>query len=117
MEAGRHFSRLRHPGEIALGPRAAETNNLRRFPVEISHFRGKRLIASVESAWQSCTEHTEVFLRRVNLRAGVDLQKVVQPTGMVALALGDDCEVQLCQVNALGLDIMREDLCIIAGIE
>ena len=31
--------------------------------------------------------------------------------------MGDDCEIQLLQVDTLGLDIMREDLRIIAGIE
>src|SRR5262249_38337796 len=31
--------------------------------------------------------------------------------------MGDDCEIQLLQVDTLGLDIVREDLRIIAGIE
>jgi hypothetical protein len=36
---------------------------------------------------------------------------------VVAVAMGDDCEIQLFQVDTLGLDIVREDLRIIAGIE
>src|SRR5215831_2501302 len=61
LESGRHFGRLAHPGEIAFRPRAAETEGLGRFPVEISHFRRKGLVALVEGSGQSCPEHPEVF--------------------------------------------------------
>src|SRR5712691_11101585 len=33
------------------------------------------------------------------------------------MAMGDHCEVQLCKVDSLGRDVVREDLRIIAGIE
>src|SRR5262245_35732279 len=77
MESGRYFGRLGYPREIAFRPRAAETKRLRRPPVEITHVRRKRLVTPVESAWQSRTEHTEVFLRRIDLHGGVDLQEMI----------------------------------------
>src|SRR5262245_64900602 len=52
MEAGRYFGRLGYPREIVFRPRAAETKRLGRPPVEITHVRRKRLVASVASAWQ-----------------------------------------------------------------
>jgi hypothetical protein len=33
------------------------------------------------------------------------------------MAMRDDCKIQLCKVDALGRDIMRENLRVIAGIE
>jgi hypothetical protein len=36
---------------------------------------------------------------------------------MVAVAMGDDGEIELGQVDTLGCDIVREDLRIVAGIE
>src|SRR5262245_27391127 len=50
MESGRHFGRLGYPCEIAFRPRAAETKRLGWPPVEITHVRRERLVASVESA-------------------------------------------------------------------
>src|SRR6516162_5316694 len=63
--------------KIALRPRAAETQRLRRSPVEITHVRRKGFVALIESAWQGRAEHTEVFLRRIDLHCGVDLQKMI----------------------------------------
>jgi hypothetical protein len=77
MESGRHFDRLSYPCEVAFRPRAAETKRLRRSPVKITHVRRKGLVAPVETAWQSRTEHTEAFLRRIDLHGGVDLQKMI----------------------------------------
>src|SRR5262249_38713541 len=39
------------------------------------------------------------------------------PARMVAVAMGDNCEIQLPQVDALGLDIVRENLRVVAGIK
>src|SRR5262249_33845174 len=77
MESRRHFGCLGYPCEIALRPRAAETQRLRRSPVEITHVRRQGFVSPVESAWQGRTEHTEVFLRRIDLHRGVDLQKMI----------------------------------------
>src|SRR5215469_14088626 len=77
MESGRHFGRLCYPGEIAFRPRAAETQRLGWLAVEITHVRRKRLVAPIESAWQSRTEYAEIFLRHIDLHAGVDLQKII----------------------------------------
>src|SRR6516162_2733329 len=77
MESGRHLGRLGYPCEIALRPRAAETQRLRRSPVEITHVRRQGFVSPVESAWQGRTEHTEVFLRHIDLHRGVDLQKMI----------------------------------------
>src|SRR5262245_37155269 len=77
IQSGRHFGRLCYPREIALRPRAAETKRLGWLPVEITHFRRKGLVAPVKSAWQGRTEHTEVFLRRIDFYRRVDLQKMI----------------------------------------
>src|SRR6185369_10133194 len=73
MEARCNLGCLGYPSEIARRPRAAETKRLRRFPIEISHFRSKRFVAPVESPWQGRAEYTEVLLRRVNRHGRVDL--------------------------------------------
>src|ERR1700722_11459190 len=117
MESGRHFGRLGYPGEISSGPRGTKTKRVRRFSVEISHVRRKGLIALVEGAWQSRTEHPEVFLRRIDLHCRIDLQKVIQPARVVAMAMGDNGKIELPQVDALGLDIVREDLRVVASVE
>src|ERR1700722_13652187 len=117
MDSGRHFGCLGYPGEISFGPRTAETKRVRRFSVEISHVRGKRLVALVERAWQSGTEHPEVLLRRIDLHCGIDLQKVIQPARVVAMALGDNSKIELPQVDTLGLDIVRKDLRVVASVE
>ena len=77
MESGCHFGRLGYPRKVAFRPRAAETQRLGWAPVEITHVRRKRLVAPIESARQGRAEHTEVFLRRIDLHAGVDLQKMI----------------------------------------
>src|SRR5947208_3569138 len=77
MEARCNLGCFGHPSEIARRPRAAETKRLRRFSLEISHFRRKRLVAPVESAWQGRAEHTEVLLQCVNRHGRVELKKVV----------------------------------------
>src|SRR5262249_41494856 len=124
MESGRHFGRLGYPCEIALRPRAAETQRLRRSPVEITHVRRKGFVALIESAWQGRAEHTEVFLRRPNVfwgpivfTCGVDIKKMFYPGRVVAVGLGENCETQLPQVDALGLDFVRKNLRVVAGIK
>src|SRR5262249_7189414 len=117
MESGRHFGRFGYPCEIAFRPRAAETKRLRRSPVEITHVRRKGFVAPVESAWQGRTEHTEVFLRRIDLHGGGDLLKMILTAPLGVVAMGDNCEIQLPQVDALGLDIVRENLRVIASIK
>ena len=77
MESGCHFGRLGYPRKVAFRPRAAETQRLGWAPVEITHVRRKRFVAPIESPRQSRAEHTEVFLRRIDLHAGVDLQKMI----------------------------------------
>src|SRR5215831_19154035 len=77
VKAWRNLGCPRHPTEIAARPRASETKRLRRFAVEISHFRWQRFVASVESARQGRADHPEVLLRRVNFSQRVNLEKVV----------------------------------------
>src|SRR5215813_1108093 len=103
MESRRHFGRLGYPCEITFRPRAAETQRLRRSPVEITHVRRQGFVSPVESAWQGRTEHTEVFLRHIDLLRGVDLQKMFYPARVVAGAVRDNRELQLPQVDTLGL--------------
>src|SRR5262245_25505297 len=117
MESGRHLRSLGDPGEVGLGPRTAEAERLRRSSVEIAHVRRKRLVAPIESAGQSSAEDAEVFLRRINLHGRVDLQEMIQAARMVAVAMGNDSEIQLPWIDPLGRDIMREDFLIVAGIE
>src|SRR5262249_19524127 len=117
MKSRRHFGGLANPGEIGRWPWAAETQRLRRSAIEVAHVRGKRLVASVKCAWQSGTEHAEIFLRRVNRDAGVDPQQLIQAAGVIAVAVGDNGEVELRQVDTLGRNIVRKDLGIVAGVK
>src|SRR5262249_7434692 len=117
MESGRHFGRLGYPCEIALRPRAAETQRLRRSALEITHIRRKGFVAPVESAWQSRAEHTEVFLPRMVLTCGFVIKKIIYPVRVVAVARGNNRKIQLPQVDPLGLDIVRENLRVVAGIK
>src|SRR5262245_29278382 len=73
MEARCNLHCLRDPSKIARRPRATELNGLRWLPVEITHFRRKRFVASVETTRQRPAEHAEIFLRRVNLHTRIDL--------------------------------------------
>src|SRR3954471_12035498 len=66
VEAWRDFGRLRDPGEIPFGPGGAKPKRFGGPAVEIPHIRRKRLVTPVEGAWQSRTEHTEIFLRRID---------------------------------------------------
>src|SRR5262249_43268199 len=110
METGRDFGRLADPRKIRLRPWGAEAKRLGRPAVEVPHIRWKRLVAPVEGARQSRAEQAEVFLRRIDFHRGIDLQEVIEPAGVVAVTMRHDGEIELPQVDALGLDVMREDL-------
>ncbi len=43
--------------------------------------------------------------------------QVVQATGMVAMAMGHDHEIERGQVDTLGLHVVRKDLGVVAGVE
>src|SRR5437868_13601558 len=66
MEARRHLHRLGHPSELRGWPRAAELQRLGRLAVEITHVGRQRLVASIEGAWQSSAEDTNVLFWRVD---------------------------------------------------
>src|SRR5215831_12774317 len=117
METGHDFGGLGHPGEIRRWPWTAETERLGRLAIEVSHVCWQRFIASIERARHGPTEDTEVFLRRIDLHGGIDLQKMIQSAGMIAMAMGDDGEVELREVDALGLHIVCKDFGIVAGVE
>src|ERR1700741_5187888 len=110
MKSGRHLGRLGYPGEVSLRPRCAEPKRVRRLSVEVPHVRGKLVVAPVKAARQRGAKDAEVFLRRINLHRRIGSQKMIEPARVVAMAMGDDGEVELRQVDTLGFDIVREDV-------
>ena len=95
MKSGRNLGCRGYPAEVGYRPRRAEPKRVRRLSIEVPHVRGKRIVAPVEGAWQSCTKDAEVLLRRINLHGGIDFQEVIQPARVVAVAMGDDGKVEL----------------------
>src|SRR6202162_5012036 len=117
MNPGRHLGGLGHPGEIALRPRGAETYRLGRLAVVVAHLGRERFIAPVEGSRQRRAEDAEVLLRRVDRHARVYAQEIIQAASVVAMAMGDHYEVELGEIDALRLDVVRKDLGVVAGIE
>ena len=85
--------------------------------VEVPHLLGQRVLLSVEFARQRAAEHAECFLGRVDLRLRVDTQQMGETRGVIEVAMRDDDEVQLHEINACRLHVLREDLGIVAGVE
>src|SRR5262249_59641321 len=46
-----------------------------------------------------------------------DREKMVQAGGMVAMAVRDNGEIKLPQIDAFGVDIVSKDIGIVAGVE
>jgi hypothetical protein len=55
--------------------------------------------------------------RRIDLHAGVDLEEVGQPAGVVPVPVRDDHRVEAREVDAEGLDVVGEDPRVVAGVE
>src|SRR5580692_8821275 len=64
MKSGCNLGCRGYPAEVGYRPRRAEPKRVRRLSIEVPHVLGKRIVAPVEGAWQSCTKDAEVLLRR-----------------------------------------------------
>src|SRR5260370_18344874 len=99
MKPGHYFGCLGHQGEIALGPRSAESYRLGRLAVEVAHFRRQRFLALVKGSWQGRAKDSEIFLRGINRHARVHPQQVIQAAGVIAMAMGDYDEIELGELD------------------
>jgi hypothetical protein len=71
----------------------------------------------IEDARKTGAKHSVRLIRRIYLYAGIELEQMVEPAGMVTMPMRNRYEVDISQVDAERFSILGERSRVIAGVE
>src|SRR2546425_5198598 len=77
----------------------------------------ERFVPAIESAGQIGAIDAEAFLGRVDLHLGIHAQQIGYAAHVIAVPVRHDNEVELRQIDALRLRVLREGVAVVASVE
>ena len=117
MDTGGDLGVLVDQLEVGAGPRGTEVHHFRWCAVIVSLLWRERRVLTIEGAGQVSAIDAEALLGRIDFYPGIHAQEIGHAAHVIAVAVRHDDEVELGQVDALGLRILRQKVGVVAGVE
>src|SRR2546426_10668996 len=117
MDAGADLDILVDELKVGARPGGAEPHDFRRPAVIVALLRRERFVLAIESAGQIGAIDAEAFLGRVDLHLGIHAQQIGYAAHVIAVPVRHDNEVELRQIDALRLRVLREGVAVVASVE
>src|SRR5437667_9378934 len=103
--------------KVGARPGGAEPHDFRRSAIIVALLWRERFVLAIESAGQIGAIDAEAFLGRVDLHLGIHAQEIGHAAHVIAVPVRHDNEIELRQIDALRLRVLREGVAVVASVE